>query len=118
MDPMTLALIALILASAFVIITVAVLTGAWLKKKIKEKMNEKGTDVITISGDKLAELLSEVSEQSTEVPLGELDMMLVNIDDCDNVEDIEFIDAQEGMDNAAQGFIRQNGDMIRITNRA
>lgn len=115
MDPILIGLLAvLIAAGAFIIVKLVSLTGKWLSAKLKQLMSGK-KDAIGISGDKLKEILAEVAEDATEVTLDDLDMMLATIDQDGEVSDIELISAEEGMDIAAANFMRQNGELIRVT---
>lgn len=115
MDPITIAAIALLLlAGAFIITKLVILTGRWLGTKLKERISRK-KDVIGISGDKLKELLSNAAEQATEVSLDDLDMMLASMDEDGEIEDIELIYTEQGLDPVAANFMRQNGEMIRMT---
>lgn len=115
MDPITIGLIAvLIAAGAFIITKLVILTGRWLSAKLKQLMSGK-KDAIGISGDKLREILAEVAEEATEVKLDDLDMMLATVDQDGEVSDIEFISADQGLDAVAANFMRQNGDLIRVT---
>lgn len=115
MDPIMIAAIALLLLTgAFIITKLVILTGRWLSAKLKERLSRK-KDVIGISGDKLKELLSEAAEGAIEVSLEDLDMMLASMDENGEIEDIELISTEEGLDAVAANFMRQNGEMIRMT---
>jgi len=115
MDPIMIGLIAvLIAAGAFIITKLVILTGKWLGAKLKQLISGK-KDAIGIGGDKLKEILSEVSENSVTVSLDDLDLMLATIDQDGEIADIEFISTEQGMDAAAANFMHQHGDLIRIT---
>lgn len=118
MDPiMIAALIALIIAGAFIITKVVFLTAKWLKSKIKEKLENKPS-VVGISGDQLKGVLGEALDDVSTYSVDDLDMMLASVDEYGEVDDIEFISSDEGMDEALSNFMRNNGDMILMTNNA
>lgn len=115
MDPIMIAAIALLLlAGAFIVTKLVILTGRWLSAKLKERISRK-KDVIGISGDKLKELLSDAAEETAEISLDDLDMMIASMDEDGEIEDIELICTEQGLDPAAANFMRQNGEMIRMT---
>lgn len=115
MDPITLGfLIAMLAAMAFVIVKIIRLTGSWLSTKLKQVVRSKG-GVIAISGDKLQEILDDLAEQSVTISVEDADMLIVGVDQNGELGDIEFVEAEQGMDAAAAAFMNRNGDTIRIS---
>ena len=70
---------------------------------------------IAISGDKLQEILDDLAEQSVTIPVEDADMLIIGVDQNGELGDIEFVEAEQGMDAAATAFMDRTGDTIRIS---
>ncbi|MDO4332472.1 MAG: hypothetical protein Q4C58_07250 [Eubacteriales bacterium] len=114
MDPITWGLFLIaIAAAAYGITKLVILTATWLKTKLKKILSGK-KEVVGINGDKLKSILADIAEETEAISVDDLDMLLFGIDEKGEIKDIEFVEAEEGLDSAAAAFMDRNNNIIRI----
>lgn len=115
MDPITWGIfLVAIAAAAYGITKLVILTAKWLKTKLKNILKGK-KEVVGINGDRLRSILADIAEETEAIPASNLDMLLFGIDREGEIEDIEFVEAQQGLDPTAAAFMDRNHNVIRIT---
>lgn len=118
MDPILIVglLAAAVFAAAFVITKLVLLTASWLKNKLKSRLSgKKVAETVAINGDKLKEILADVASQTDAIPVNDLDMLLFDLDAEGQIENIEFVETEQGLDAAAETFMDRSNNVIRIT---
>lgn len=109
-------LVVAIFAGAFVITKLVLLAASWLRNKLRSRLNgKKVSETVAINGDKLKEILADVAKQTDAIPVSDLDMLLYDLDTDGQIENIEFVDAEQGLDATAEAFMDRNDNIVRIT---